>query len=213
MRNREGSKTRAGELAGSEGQLDGFTKGYVRKKARQLAGRYGFKRHDRDDIQQEFYLRLVKHLEARDPDDPRWKAFVAVTVDRRLASLIRDNKAKKRDHRRAKSIHTVIGEQGDRRIEIADTVTEHETPARRTRAKRSAQELADLKIDVNLCVADVSDPQHREFCHRLKYDSIAQIARDMNVPRTTLNAWLRKLRLSFEQRGLKKYLDESSSVR
>jgi RNA polymerase sigma factor (sigma-70 family) len=186
--------------------IDKFTQGFVRKKARQLAGKFGFKRHDRDEIAQQLYLKLVKHLDAADPDDPKWKAFVAITVYRCIANLIRDNKAEKRDYRRACSIHVVIGADGDGPVELADTISEHEIPAHRARAKRSERDLADLQIDMAACIADLPDENHREFCERLKHDSISQIARDTGIPRTTLSAWLVRLRRRFEEHGLRDYL-------
>ncbi len=194
-------------------EIDPFTKGYVRKKSRQLAGQFGFRRHDRDDIEQQLYIKLVKHLNGAEANDPCWKAFVAVTVNRRIASMIRDNQAEKRDHRRTCSIHVVIGTDDGRPIELAETISEHEIPVRRVRAKRSERDVVDLKIDLADCVADVPDRKHREFCERLKLDSISQVARDMNVPRTTLNAWIQKLRQRFEEQGLKEYLQAPSSTR
>ena len=53
----------------------------------------------------------------------------------------------------------------------------------------------------------------RELCERLKHDSISQVARDMGIARTTLNAWLSKLRSRFEECGLRDYLERPSSVR
>jgi transposase-like protein len=40
----------------------------------------------------------------------------------------------------------------------------------------------------------------------LKSHSIAEIARDLGVPRTTLNDTVRRLRQRFEQAGLRAYL-------
>nr|BDD45924.1 hypothetical protein 4 [Pseudomonadaceae bacterium] len=213
MKNHAESKVPIDSSDGSADTVDEFTEGYVRKRARQLAGKFGFKRHDRDDIEQQLYLKLAKHLHAADPNDPKWKAFVAITVDRRIASLIRDNKAEKRDHRRACSIHVVVGTDDDGPVELAETISEHEIPARRVRAKRGERDLADLQIDMADCIADLPEEKHRELCERLKHDSISQVARDMEIPRTTLNAWIRKLRQRFEEQGLKEYLQSTSSVR
>lgn len=193
--------------------IDTFTQGFVRKKARQLAGKFGFTWHDHDEIEQRLYVKLAKHLHAADQADPKWKAFVAITVNRHIATLIRDNKAEKRDHRRVCSLHAVIGVDDDGPIELADTISEHEIPTRRVRAKRSERDLADLRIDLTDCVAELPDDKHREFCERLKHDSISQVARDMGVPRTTLNTWLRRLRQRFEEQGLKEYVRAASSVR
>jgi transposase-like protein len=71
----------------------------------------------------------------------------------------------------------------------------------------------ELMLDVSECLADITDKTQREFYERLKHDSISQVARDMDIPRTTLNAWLGKLRSRFVERGLKDYLESVSSVR
>lgn len=186
-------------------ELDSFTRGFVRKCARQLAGRFGFRPQDREEIEQRLYLKLVRRLPAADPDDPKWKAFVAITVRRHIVSMIRDQEAEKRDHRRVCSLHVNVSVD-ERPAELADTIGEDAIPSRRVRARRSPQELAELLLDVTECLADLNDAQQREFCERLKHASIAQAARDMGIPRTTLNAWLVKLRRRFEERGLRDYV-------
>jgi RNA polymerase sigma factor (sigma-70 family) len=196
-----------------DGKIDPFTRGFVRKSARKLAGKHGFRRQDRDEIEQRLYLKLAKHLHAADLNDPAWKAFVAKTVRRHIASMIRDNKAEKRDHRRVCSIHVVIGENEDGPVELAHTISERDGKAHRGCAPRSQQELAELALDMATCIPGLCDKRHREFCERLKHASISQVARDMDIPRTTLNAWLRKLRQRFEEQGLKDYLQADSSVR
>jgi DNA-directed RNA polymerase specialized sigma24 family protein len=190
--------------AGHEG-LDPFTRGFVRKAARRLAGRFGFQRQDREEIEQRLYLKLARHLHRGDPSDPKWKALVAITVRRHVVSMARDGEAEKRDHRRVCSLNVRIGTP-DGPMELADTVGEHEIPSRRGRVKRSDQELAELRLDVIACLADVGDERQREFCERLKHDSISQVARDMGIPRTTLGTWLARLRGRFEERGLRDYL-------
>jgi len=194
-----------GASAASHEGLDPFTQGFVRKAARRLAGKFGFQRHDREEIEQRLYLKLAGRLRGGDPDDPKWKALVAITVRRHVVSMIRDGEAEKRDHRRACSLHVRVG-TSEGPVELADLVGEHEIPSRRGRVKRSDQELAELRLDVTACLADVDDERQREFCERLKHDSISQVARDMDIPRTTLNTWLAKLRGRFEERGLKDYL-------
>jgi RNA polymerase sigma-70 factor (ECF subfamily) len=186
-------------------RLDSFTQGFVRKCARQLAGKFGFKRQDRDEIEQRLYLKLARHLHAADPNDPKWKAFVAITVRRHLASMIRDSQAEKRDHRRTCSIHVQI-DTDEGPVDLADTISEREIPSRRGRAKRSPQELAELTLDVRDCLAELTDEKQHEYCERLMHDSISQVARDVDIPRTTLNGRLDKVRQRFEERELREYL-------
>jgi RNA polymerase sigma-70 factor (ECF subfamily) len=186
-------------------RLDSFTKGFVKKCARKLAGKFGFKRQDRDEIEQQLYLKLARHLHAADADDPRWKAFVAITVRRHVASIIRNSEAKKRDHRRVCSIHVQI-EAGDDLVELADVISDGEVPSRRGLVRRSAQQLAELALDVRSCMAELPDDKERDVCERLMHDSISQVAQDIGIPRTTLNGRLGKVRRRFEERGLREYL-------
>lgn len=201
-----------GAFQGSDRVIDKFTQGYVRKRARQLAGKRGFQERDRDEIEQQLFLKLAKHLDAADPDSPKWKAFVAKTVSRQIASMIRDNGAEKRDRRRVQSINVVVAECDEGVVELGDTISENEARRHRGCCGRSEQDLTDLASDMEACLADLPDERYREFCERLKYDSIAQVARDMEIPRTTLNAWLSKIRERFEERGLRDYLKSPSSV-
>lgn len=198
-RSREGSSVSS---RAAHEPLDSFTRGYVRKRARGLIGSGGFRHGDREEIEQTLLLKLAAHLDRADPDDPKWKAFVAKTVRRHIATMIRDREAAKRDHRRVRSIHAVIGADDEGPIELTAVLLDHETPGRRGRERRSPQAVAELRLDVAACVASLPDERFREFCERLKHDSIAQVARDMGVPRTTLNTWLEKIRRRFIDCGL-----------
>lgn len=188
------------------GKIDSFTEGYVKKCVRRLIGTFGITESDAEDIQQILFLKLARHLPCDDPDSPQWKAFVATTVKRCIANIVRDRRAEKRDHRRVRSIHVVIGIDDEGPVELADTIGDHEVPSRRLRSRRDDQELASLRLDLDERIAELPDERHREFMQRLKHDSILQIARDMDVPPTTLGSWLRKLRQTFEDTGLRDYL-------
>lgn len=188
------------------GKIDSFTEGYIKKSVRQLIGKFGITETDIEDVEQKLFLKLAKHLPCDNPDAPQWKAFVATTVKRCIANMVRDTRAEKRDHRRVRSIHVVIGVDDDGPVELADTIGDHEVPVRRLRSRRNSQELASLRMDLDDLTAELRDARHREFMQRLKHDSISQVARDMDLPPTTLGSWLRKLRQKFEDTGLRDYL-------
>ncbi len=194
-------------------RLDPFTRNYVRKAARGLAGKHGFGEEDHEEIQQHLYEKLAPHLGRADSDSPRWRAFVARIVRRHLASLVRNNLAAKRDHRRLRSLDTVVSADACGPVTRGETLSKRECDARRGRVHRSAEEQAAMAIDVSECLAEIDDPRMREVCRRLMHDSLSQVARDMGIPRTTLRTWLDKLRTRFEERGLKGYLEKSSSLR
>lgn len=185
--------------------IDSFTLGYVRKRARQLVGKHGFRESDREEIEQRLFLKLAKRLNSADPDDPKWKAYVAQTVSHCIASMIRDNRAEKRDHRRACSINTVVGTDDDGPVELSETIGPKEANARLGIAPRSDAELSELGMDIADVVAQLPDDL-RELCLRLQRDSVSQIARDMGVPRTTVSSAVARLRDFFEEANMRRHL-------
>jgi len=190
----------------SEPIVDQFTARLVRRKARQLIGRAGFTKSDREDIEQEFWLKLVKHLSSFDPRQGHRHAFVTTVVERCAATLLRNKTAEKRDHRRVRSLNVVIADdEHEGPVELGDTVSRRELDARLGHAPRDEHDLAQLALDIASVIASLS-PEMRELAERLKTDSVSQIARDLGVPRTTLNDRVRELRRRFEDAGLRDYL-------
>ncbi|MEW4451980.1 sigma-70 family RNA polymerase sigma factor [Bremerella sp. JC817] len=185
---------------------DSFTLGFVKKRARQLIGRYGFREADREDVEQTLLKKLVCYLDQADPECPKWKAFVAKTIHRHIATLIRDRTAGKRDHRRTISLQTVIGVEDEQPLDLAAILQGYEIPSRRSQEPRSTHESVELDMDVNECIEVLEDERHRELCWRLMENSITQVAQDMNVPRTTIHSWICKIRSRFEEFGLANYL-------
>jgi RNA polymerase sigma-70 factor (ECF subfamily) len=185
--------------------IDPFTLAYVRKRARQLVGKHGFRESDRDEIEQVILVKLAKRLHKADPDNPKWKAYLATTVSHGIASMIRDKQAEKRDHRRSCSIHTVIGNDEDGPVELSDTIGPREANARLGIAPRSDAALAELGMDVADVMTQLPDDL-RELCARLQHSSVSQIARDMGVPRTTVSTAVARLRAYFEEAGMRRHL-------
>lgn len=185
--------------------IDSFTRGYVRKRALQLVGSHGFRESDREEIEQRLFLKLAKRLHKADPHDPKWKAYVATTVSHCIASMIRDNRAEKRDHRKSCSIYAVVGTDEDGPIELSDTIGPREANARLGTTPRSDAALAELGMDVADVMARLPD-ELRDLCVRLQRDSVSQIARDMGVPRTTVSTAVARLRDYFEKAGMRRHL-------
>ena len=161
---------------------------------------------DREDIEQELHLKLLKHLASYDPQKGRRQAFVTVIVKRQAANLLRAKWALKRDHRGVRSLSMELAKNDEEGpVELADTISQRHLGARLGRATREEHELADLAMDVRDVIAGLP-PELGELAQRLKTDSLSQIARDLGVPRTTLADRVRKLRRCFEQAGLRDYL-------
>ena len=185
--------------------LGRFEFGIVRKKVRQIIGCAGFKKQDRDDLEQELIARLLQSLKSFDPDVAHRKSFVTAVVERAVATILRDAQAEKRDPRRIGSLHVLVEVSDDGPTELAEMVGDREYNARRCRDPRSAEDLSQLTSDLAGVLAALPT-ELRDLAERLKSHSIAEIARDLGVPRTTLNDTVRRLRQRFEQAGLRAYL-------
>ncbi len=172
--------------------VDRFTARLIRRKARQLIGRAGFTTSDREDIEQELRLKLIKQLSAFDPKKANRRAFVVTVVERHIANLLRDKQAEKRDHRRVRSLHVLIaGDDGPE--PLGDTIGDREHDARRGATSRDALELSQLTLDVADVIASMP-PKLRELAEALKVDSVSEIARRRGVARSTLNESVRRIR-------------------
>jgi hypothetical protein len=158
------------------GKSDKFTQNLIRKKARQLVGKYGFTEADQDDNRQELRLRLIQRWKSFDSSKGHWNVFVVTVVERSVASLVRYQTAEKRDYRRTCSLSTVIGEDEDGPVELGDIIGQRAHDSRLGRAIRSETELVEIKSDVAGVVATLS-PELRGLAEALKTDSISEIAR------------------------------------
>ena len=63
----------------------------------------------------------------------------------------------------------------------------------------------EIRMDLDRAIASLPD-ELRDLCERLRDDTMAEIAREMGVPRTTLYDRLSKLRDAFREAGLEDYL-------
>lgn len=185
--------------------FDRFTWGIVKKKALQMVGRPGIRHQDRQDIEQHLLLRLVERAAAFDPDRGHSNVFVTTVVERTAASLVRDQGAEKRDPRRVCSLNATIGNDDGQPTELADTVSQWGHDARHEQRSRSDQEQAELVNDVYEAIASLP-PKLRELAEQLQTMTVADIARETGMARSTINDRISQLRRRFEDAGLRDYL-------
>lgn len=188
-----------------EEKLDRFTHGIIRRKINQLVGRAGFIRQDRDDLQQDLFLRVLQSLPSFNSRRGHRNKFITAVVERHVANILRNKRAEKRDHRRIGSLNVMVRIGEDETTELAETIGQRELDARRGRHPRSQEELAQLAQDMAEVIAKLPE-ELRDLAERMKTQSVAEIARDMGIPRTTLHESVRRLRQRFEKAGLKHYV-------
>ena len=59
-----------------DSKFDRFTRGIIRRKIKQLIGRAGFTRQDAQDLEQDFYLRVLQSLSHFRPSQGHRNAFI-----------------------------------------------------------------------------------------------------------------------------------------
>jgi RNA polymerase sigma-70 factor (ECF subfamily) len=109
---------------------------HIRIKVKEVIGRYGYTRSDREDLEQDLRLHLLENVHRYTPDRGTWETFAKTMVHRWLAHLIDDRCAAKRHW--SKAVPMVNGteeavlassgyddsEQRDRRMDVAEAIAE-----------------------------------------------------------------------------------------
>ena len=191
---------------GVDGEIDQFTKNFIRKKARQLIGKTGFTSSDRDEIEADLTFKLLKNLDAFDcRPRPLERISSPRSSNAALPTSCETNRPKSAIIVAICSLNVVIAKKNKRMIELGDSISSQEQDARLCRNQRSNLDLAQLLQDLNEVFADLP-PELRELAEAMKTDSITAISRDKGIPRYTLNYRVRQLRQRFEEAGLAEYI-------
>ncbi|TWU21815.1 sigma-70 family RNA polymerase sigma factor [Bythopirellula polymerisocia] len=184
---------------------DRFTRGIIRKKAKQVVGIAGFTRQDIPDLVQDLYVRVLQSLPKFDPKIAHIKEFITTVVERSIASILRDKKRKKRDFGRVGSLSELIQDSESCSTELADTLSLCDQDTRLGRHRRTAIDQVELCLDMESVVSTLPS-SWRKLVELRKTLTMSEVARELGVPRTTLNDWMKSIRLIFQDAGLHDYL-------
>ena len=186
--------------------IDDYAVQLIKYKARQLVGRVGFTESDREDLEQEMVLDLLRRLPKFDPKRAGRNTFIARIVEHKVATIIEAQKAGMRDYRLCScSLNDRLEDEEGRSIERMETINQEDYLRRTGKLSRPMSELRNLSIDLRSAVQTLP-PELRELCKRLQTESVTEISRDTGIPRGTIYESIKKLRAIFEDAGLKDYL-------
>ena len=190
--------------------LEGYARDVIRHKAWQLIGKYGFTFDDYDDLQQEMMLDLLRRLGKYDPSKAGLSTFVARIVDRKVSNLIRHQKQDKRDFSvRVLPLDAEVDGQDGERLGLDEILSQDAFDEEVARHNRPEMDRLDLRFDLSL-VLDELPEDLRQLALRLQSRTVAEIARELGVPRSTLyEKGIARLRKIFEDSGLREYLGEA----
>ena len=186
--------------------IDQYAVRIIKYKAKKLVGLYGFAESDREDLEQEMILDLLRRLPKCDSERAKRNTFIAVIIQNKVATIIKARKAKKRGY----GIHIcsldedLAREGGSTRLR-KEIINQEDYFHRTGELSRPATEIIDLSIDAERAVESLP-PKLRSICKHLRILSITEISREIGIPRSTIYESIGKLRGLLEEAGLKDYL-------
>jgi RNA polymerase sigma factor (sigma-70 family) len=157
----------------------------IRTLANSVIGKYGFRRGDRDDIEQELALDLCQRSATFDETRSDRRSFVTSILRNKLRSLIRANRRLKRQ----------CTEDDDLLDRIPDGAHRHYAPP------RVGDDLAQLELQLDVAtIMDKLPPDLRELCEQLQVcDSPHAAARRLGLTRRGFEKQIAALRRYFQK--------------
>ena len=178
----------------------------IKHKAWSLIDSTGFTISDLDDIEQELALCLIGRLHMFNPQKSRLSTFASHILDKKIASIISERKSGSFDFRmHSYSLNELILDSDGFFIERGDEIDEDNYLQRTGARCRTAMEVVDLSADVQQVIDNLPDDL-KDLCIRLQTDSITDISTLTGISRQRIYADIIRLRLIFEEAGLRGYL-------
>ena len=186
--------------------IEGYTVWIIRYKARQLVGSTGFNESDIEDLEQEMMFEVFFRLPKYDSKKAKLSTFINRILEHRIATMIKERKALKRDWRLCKlSLNDEVRLKEGGTVKRIDGYDIEEYLKRTGRLSRSFEEKLDISIDLKILIASLP-PDLRILCEGLMTKNVTEISRDTGIPRGTLYDRIKKLRKLLEDSGLRDYL-------
>lgn len=186
--------------------IEGYTVWIIRYKARQLVGSTGFNESDIEDLEQEMMFEVFFRLPKYDSKKAKLSTFINRILEHRIATMIKERKALKRDWRLCKlSLNDEVRLKEGGTVKRIDGYDIEEYLKRTGRLSCSFEEKLDISIDLKILIASLP-PDLRILCEGLMTKNVTEISRDTGIPRGTLYDRIKKLRKLLEDSGLRDYL-------
>ncbi len=184
--------------------LDNDIQYLIRVKARELCRVPGIRRDEREDLEQELTLRLLRKLKSFNPKKASFYCFVGVVVDHAAKNLLRARFCESQQPGDILSLQMLVQSPDGETVRFAETVGDAERGNRRGRYTITETELIELTMDVRAALATLP-PELRDLAQRLVTSSLRQIARDAGRSLKYIRKRFARLREVFGRAGLETY--------
>jgi RNA polymerase sigma factor (sigma-70 family) len=170
---------------------EGFAARFIHDKVGRLVARGTIGPSDREDLEQDLKLHLIRRFDQFDPSVAHWRTFVVVVVERFILTYLVARRRRRRREVRPSP-----------KDSVAESVTNNNLQSRRHSVSVPVDNSfdptsqRDLALDVCEIVSGLPESTRR-LCEQLMHDSPAEVARQTQIPRTTLHGHISMLRKSF----------------
>lgn len=190
-------------LVGAE--ADRYTRRLIRHRARRLVRQAGLKPVLCQDVEQELWVDLVARRRRFDAARASECTFAARVVEHHATKLFHKGQAtRRRATHNGRSLEETIGDDSGQIISLSQAVHDGAQRFRSGHIARHAPEQRELAIDLADVLAKLPAAL-RDICQRLKQNTIAEVARDLNISRTSLYRRIERARAHFVAAGLHEY--------
>jgi RNA polymerase sigma-70 factor (ECF subfamily) len=191
---------------------NGFTATAIRRKAKRLVGHGRFTEADRPDIEHELKIAVFMAFDQFDPQVGHWNVFMTTVVERAAGKLLAQRKAEKREHtHNVASLSALVEDFDGELVPLSTQIGEEHREPMTGRVRRSDEESVDMAVDVDFELARLP-PELRDLCESLKEKSVAEISRELGIPRSTLRDRICEIREYFEPGEIYCYLQKISAI-
>ena len=170
---------------------EGFAARFIRYKVARLVDRTTIRSSDADDMEQELKLHLVRRFSQFDPALSRWNSFVVTVVERYILTFL-VMRRRRRNLRFAPLEEFVDADSEPSDVDRTVAIGKRHSTSNAHDPRRQL----DLALDVRHVLSCLPE-RTRRLCERLMIDSLAEVARQLQMPRTTLHGHILLLRNGF----------------
>ena len=173
-----------------------YVRNLIRYKSHEVARQFGLGHADREDIEQELLLDILKRSKHYDHTKSSVRTFSDRLVSHRIASMLEERRAQCRDWSLDISLQEPLPDgDGETWEDIMDAGGNFGNAVPTSSPEHDA---ADLRLDMERLL-EVLSPFERRFCLRLLTQTVAEIAAETGIPASTLYDLRYRLRRIFSE--------------
>jgi len=182
--------------------FNNYAKSCIEFKARQLSRRSEFRGSDREDLQQEIWLVLLKESHRFNPLRSSLNTFVDRVVNSAVCMILRrpyrGKRAQKRKTLSLEQTQTVSDNEG--KMSLAETISDADQSRRMGISQRN-ETVRRNAAEAFAHAVDTMPADMRDVCRQVMDGSISSAARELGMSRYQVRRALQAARPHFEQAG------------